>query len=98
MIRHTWSGFHRGSERGEHWHPTQKPVAVMKYIIEHATKAGDTVLDPFMGAGSTALAARASGRKFIGIEIERRWFKAAVQRLKKSTGKGTGLRNQTTHA
>ncbi len=83
MIRVVWSGANRGEERGQHWHPTQKPIEVMRQIIEATTKPGDTILDPYMGSGTAGIAALRTGRKFIGIEIERRWFRAAVERVKK---------------
>lgn len=83
MLRYTWSGANRGEERGEHWHPTQKPIAVMQQIIETVTKPGDTVLDPYMGSGTTGIAALTLARSFIGIEINKRWFKAAEKRLNK---------------
>lgn len=55
-------------------HPTTKPVALMRHYIENSTKAGDTVIDPFMGSGSTGVAAIESGRKFIGIELDEKYF------------------------
>ncbi|MEQ1618379.1 MAG: DNA methyltransferase [Gemmatimonas sp.] len=89
MIRYAWSGAHRQDERGEHWHPTQKPIAVMRHIIEAVTKPGDVILDPYMGSGTTGIAALQSGRKFIGIEIERRWFAAAKKRLARAVVRKT---------
>lgn len=62
-------------------HPTTKPTALMEYYIRNSTNEGDTVLDPFMGVGSTGIAALNSGRKFIGIEIEEKWFNSAVKRV-----------------
>ncbi len=62
-------------------HPTPKPVELAEHFIKLHTKPGDTVLDPFMGGGSTALACARTGRKFIGIELEARWCKLAVKRL-----------------
>ncbi len=85
MIRVVWSGANRGDERGQHWHPTQKPIEVMRQIIEATTKPGDTILDPYMGSGTTGIAALRTGRKFVGIEIERRWFNAAVVRVRRGT-------------
>ncbi len=87
MIRVVWSGVNRGEERGEHWHPTQKPIAVMRQIIETVSKPGDTILDPYMGSGTTGIAALRSGRRFIGIEIEKRWYKAAETRVRRDMGK-----------
>lgn len=62
-------------------HPTEKPVALMQMYIENSSKRGETVLDPFMGSGSTGVAAMASGRKFIGIEKSEQWYEVACQRL-----------------
>ena len=63
-------------------HPTQKPVAILKHIIEIASSPDSIVLDPFMGVGSTGVAAMELGRKFIGIEIDDEYYNAAVNRLK----------------
>lgn len=61
-------------------HPTQKPLRVMEWTLEHA---GDvrTVLDPFMGSGTTGVACMNLGRKFIGVEIEKKYFDIAVERI-----------------
>lgn len=82
MFRHTWFGLIRDSERGEHWHPTQKPVELMKWCIEMAKcPLGATVFDPFMGSGTTLRAAKDLGRKAIGIEIEERYCEIAATRM-----------------
>ncbi len=62
-------------------HPTQKPVKLLKHLINIASKKGDIVLDPFMGVGSTGVAALEMERKFIGIEIDKEYFDAAKKRL-----------------
>lgn len=62
-------------------HPTQKPVRVMVWIIEHVGNAS-TILDPFMGSGTTGVACMNLGRKFIGIEIEPKYFDIACERIK----------------
>ncbi len=62
-------------------HPTQKPVKVLSHLIKLATKPGDLVLDPFMGVGSTGVAALQLGRRFTGIEIDPAYFKAASKRI-----------------
>ena len=62
-------------------HPAQKPVRVLQRIIEIASREGDVILDPFMGVGSTGAAAQMLGRRFIGFEINKEYYKAAVQRL-----------------
>jgi site-specific DNA-methyltransferase (adenine-specific)/modification methylase len=61
-------------------HPTQKPVELMVFCIEQL-KMPETILDPFMGSGTTGVAAVQMGRKFIGIEKERRYFDIACERI-----------------
>lgn len=67
---------------GKQLHPTEKPVALMEILIDNSSTAGDIVLDPFMGVGSTILAAKLLGRKYIGIEIEKGFFDNAEARIK----------------
>lgn len=70
------------SEHGSAVHPTQKPLGILSPLIAYSTHTvGGTVLDPFMGSGSTLRAAKDLGRKAIGIEIEERYCEIAVQRL-----------------
>ena len=65
-------------------HPTQKPVKVLERIIKMSANEGDAVFDPFMGVGSTGVAAISLGRKFIGFELEKEYYDAAVKRLERS--------------
>ena len=65
----------------EMYHPTQKPVALMEYLIRTYTNDGDIVLDNCMGSGSTGVACINTGRRFIGIEIEEKYFKIAQMRI-----------------
>ena len=65
-------------------HPTQKPVALMEYLIKTYTNEGDTVLDFTMGSGTTGVAAKNLGRKFIGIELDENYFQLAKQRINES--------------
>lgn len=62
-------------------HPTQKPVNLMKALIELTTLEGQTVLDPFCGSGTTLAAANELNRKFIGIEKDKSYYDIACQRL-----------------
>lgn len=62
-------------------HPTEKPVALMEMYIRNSTQPGDIVLDPFMGSGTTGVAAIRAGRKFIGIELDTDWFRWAENRI-----------------
>ena len=68
-------------------HPTQKPLAVMRWCIEQAGKV-QTILDPFMGSGTTGVAAIQLGRKFIGIEREERYFQIACERISNAVAQG----------
>lgn len=62
-------------------HPTQKPIAVMKWCIEQLPDGCHTILDPFMGSGTTGVAAVQLGKRFIGIEREPRYFDIACKRI-----------------
>ena len=68
-------------EQFKYEHPTQKPVELMKRIISLTTNENETVIDPFMGGGSTGVACVASGRRFIGIECDEEYFNVAVKRI-----------------
>jgi hypothetical protein len=69
-------------------HMTQKPVALMFELVQLFTNAGDTILDPFMGSGTTGVAAIQLGRKFIGIEKDPRYFEIAVKRIEQAVAQG----------
>jgi site-specific DNA-methyltransferase (adenine-specific)/modification methylase len=85
-LQWRWHGMIRqGNE--DRYHPTQKPLEVMKWVIELCPKA-DTILDPFMGSGTTGVAAIQLGRKFIGIEREPKYFEIAVKRLEQAVAQG----------
>lgn len=80
IFRHLWSGAYRASESGiRSVHPTQKPVALMRWCI--ALVEPGAILDPFMGSGTTLVAAKLEGRRAIGIEIEERYAEIAAKRL-----------------
>lgn len=68
----------------EKYHPTQKPVPLLTYLIKNYSQGTETVLDCFMGSGSTGVAAIKSGRRFVGIEKERKFFDIACQRMEKA--------------
>lgn len=74
-----WGGEARNRE--PHLHPTQKPVGLMRWIVEMFTEPGDMVLDPYMGSGPVAQACRETGRGYLGFEIEERYCEAAVRRF-----------------
>lgn len=96
LHRQMWNGMLReGEERGvQRVHPTQKPVALMKWCIEQ-TKSTNSILDPFMGSGTTGVAAVQSGRKFIGIEREPKYFDIACERIERAYAQGQLFEHQT---
>jgi site-specific DNA-methyltransferase (adenine-specific) len=86
FIRHKWFGCF-GTEKEDikkRIHPTQKPIGVMEWCISKLDKNVETILDPFMGVGSCGIAAINLGKKFIGIEIDKKYFDLSVDRIKKA--------------
>jgi DNA modification methylase len=81
VFRHLWRGAYRDSENGHHVHPTQKPVALMRWVLDNWTEPGDLILDPYMGSGPVARACADLGRRYIGVEIVEEYCEAAVNRL-----------------
>ena len=69
-------------------HPTQKPVAMLEYILKGLSNHGDTVLDPFVGSGSTLVACHRTGRKGIGFELHGEYYEMAKARLDQETAQG----------
>lgn len=65
-------------------HPCPKPIKLMKWMVDRGSLPGETVLDPFMGSGTTGVACVKLGRSFIGIEIDEGYFNIAVDRIKKA--------------
>jgi len=70
-----------GENTGNKLHPTQKPVSILLPLIETYCPAGATVLDPFAGSGSTLMAAKMSGRRYLGIELDAKYHAIAKRRL-----------------
>lgn len=81
VYRYEWNGLLRAGQRGEHNHPTEKPLALMRWCLQRWSAVGDLILDSYMGSGTTLRAAKDLGRKAIGIEIEERYCEIAVKRL-----------------
>ena len=75
----------RHGQPGKVDHPTQKPLATITPLVRVSTASDDTILDPFMGSGTTGVAAVKLGRRFIGIEIEERYFQIACRRIEEAT-------------
>jgi len=87
QMRSTWNlpicnGNERLKEKGKKVHSTQKPEALLHRVLLASTNKNDTVLDPFLGSGTTAVVAKKLGRIFYGIEKEKKYFDAATTRLK----------------
>ena len=70
-------------ENGENLHDTEKPVELMKILIENSSKENEIVLDPFVGIGSTAIACINTNRNYIGFELDKTYFEVAQKRIKK---------------
>lgn len=84
LIRHLWNGMLKDSERGvSRVHPTQKPIVVMEWVIKQVGLP-ETILDPFMGSGTTGVACVKLGRKFIGIELDPTYFDIACRRIEEA--------------
>ena len=73
---------------GNKVHPTEKPEELMKFYVENSSNVGDTVLDIFMGSCSTGVACVNTNRRFIGVEMEEKYFDIGVNRMQESTIKG----------
>ena len=69
---------------GKKVHPTEKPIELMKFYIENSSEENDTVLDPFMGSGSTGVACVNTFRNFIGFEIDENYFNIATKRIEEA--------------
>lgn len=84
VIRYLWKGVLQDGEKGlPKYHVMQKPIEVMRWCIDMVPEA-QTICDPYMGSGSTGVAAVKAGRKFIGIEVEPRYFDIACERIRKA--------------
>mgnify|MGYP001949169703 CR=1 FL=1 len=73
--------FSKANNKDSKLHPTQKPIALMEYLIKTYTNEGETVLDFTMGSGSTGVAAKNTNRNFIGIELDDNYFNIATNRI-----------------
>ncbi len=82
-LRYRWAGMLQepGCQRDERQHPTQKPEAVMRWALMQAPQDVKTILDPFMGSGTTLVAAKRLGRQCVGIEREEKYCEIAAKRL-----------------
>lgn len=92
MFSMKWKGLigdKAGEENSRRDHPTQKPIRLMAWCLDQARiAAGAVVLDPFMGSGTTGVACMKTGRAFVGIEIEPRYFEIACRRIEQAQRQG----------
>ncbi len=89
LFRHQWNGMIRASEnKHPRVHPTQKPIVLMEWVISQFKCDPQTILDPFMGSGTTGVACMNLGRSFIGIEKERKYFDIACERIEAAQAQG----------
>jgi len=86
IFKYRWNGMLQGNMRfkEKRVHPNQKPLPLMELIIANYTKEGESILDPFMGSGTTGEAAIRFNRKFTGIEKENQFFEFSGKRLKQA--------------
>jgi site-specific DNA-methyltransferase (adenine-specific) len=83
ILSHRWMGAMKASEHGQaRCHPTQKPIALMRQIIEWRTDPGQLIFDPYAGGGSTLIAALQSGRRAVGVEISEAYCEVIATRLR----------------
>lgn len=84
LKRFLWNGCLRenGEKRGDH--PTQKPIGIMEWVISHMPAPCETIIDPFMGSGTTGVACMNLSRKFIGIEQHEPYFDIACRRIEQA--------------
>lgn len=87
-ISYLWNGCMRANRETRGDHPTQKPIGVMRWAIGHLPAPNSTILDPFMGSGTTGVAAMHLGRQFVGIEKNERYFRAACKRIEDAQRQG----------
>ncbi len=80
-YKYTWNGMIRKNNE-KRYHPTQKPLGLFKKIIRDYTKEKDLICDPFLGSGTTAVGAIKTNRKYIGFEIDEKYYNTAKKRLK----------------
>ena len=92
IISHLWKGAIRdktGGDQEPRFHPMQKPIKVMEWCIDQCKlKEGSMVLDPYMGSGTTGIAAFKKNMQFVGVDIDKHWFNVAAERIKKKTSSG----------
>lgn len=83
LFTHRWNGMIKASEKDQRrLHPTQKPVALMRWIIERWSKPGDLIIEPYAGSAPAGVAALQTGRRYLGVELSPDYFNTACERLR----------------
>ena len=91
IFKYTWNGMHQGSHGGDvrknetRIHPTQKPVALYRWLLEKFAEPGQRILDTHLGSGSSAIAAHYFGVEFVGCELDPDYFHACKKRFENET-------------
>ena len=95
MAEYAWTSFNsnakifefapQGKKEDPRFHPTQKPVALYRWIFQHYAKAGDKILDTHLGSGSSRIAAYEAGLDFVGCEIDKKYFEKQEERFQAFT-------------
>jgi site-specific DNA-methyltransferase (adenine-specific)/modification methylase len=81
LKRYMWHGMLRANKEPRGDHPTQKPVGIMEWAISHLPTETQTIIDPYMGSGTTGVACVKMGKSFVGIEREQKYFDIACKRI-----------------
>ena len=81
VFRYLWKGLCQEGAATKRLHPTMKPVEVMTWCIQMLDKKVNVICDPYMGSGSTGVAELRLGKQFIGVEMDRRYFEVACERI-----------------
>ena len=86
IYKFTWNGMLQGDmkNKDERIHPTQKPIKLYEWLLTNYAKQGDKILDTHLGSGSSAIAANNLGFEFVGMELEKDYFDASIERIKKA--------------
>ncbi len=90
IFAHAWMGFVKESEHNLRVHPTQKPIALFRWILELWGREGEVIVDPYLGSGSSLVACAELGFKAIGIEIVEEYCKVASERVDQAITKRLG--------
>ena len=87
MFRYVWDGMIQENMKNKEYriHPTQKPVALYKWILNQYAKKGDIILDTHVGSASSLIACRNTNHKYVGFEIDPEYYRQAKERLDRET-------------